>query len=316
MYNIYKYNVTLKERYMKHTKKVIFILMIILVLLITACSSGNKAQGLFKTNVLTPVNSNKIVYQNSSVTIDASNISQGYIMVKFKSETDKKIKVQINKDGDTYTYDLPADGSYSVLPLTQGNGVYKVKVFENVVNSQYALAYQKSITVKLENEYLPFLYPNQYVNFTKDSQTVKKAEEIAKDAQDELEVVSTIYNYVINNFKYDYDKAQTVKSGYLPDVDNILKTKKGICFDYTAVMCCMLRSLGIPTKLVIGYMGNIYHAWISVYIKDIGWVNNIIQFDGKDWKLMDPTLDSTSNSDKDVIKKINEGVNYKEKYAY
>lgn len=301
---------------MKHTKKVIFILMIILVLLITACSSGNKAQGLFKTNVLTPVNSNKIVYQNSSVTIDASNISQGYIMVKFKSETDKKIKVQINKDGDSYTYDLPADGSYSVLPLTQGNGVYKVKVFENVVNSQYALAYQKSITIKLENEYLPFLYPNQYVNFTKDSQTVKKAEEIAKDAQDELEVVSTIYNYVINNFKYDYDKAQTVKSGYLPDVDNILKTKKGICFDYTAVMCCMLRSLGIPTKLVIGYMGNIYHAWISVYIKDIGWVNNIIQFDGKDWKLMDPTLDSTSNSDKDVIKKINEGVNYKEKYAY
>lgn len=301
---------------MKHTKKVIFMLMIILVLLITACSSGNKAQGLFKTNVLTPVNSNKIVYQNSSVTIDASNTSQGYIMVKFRSETDKKIKVQINKDGDTYTYDLPTDGSYSVLPLTQGGGVYKVKVFENVVSSQYALAYQKSITVKLENEYLPFLYPNQYVNFTKDSQTVKKAEELAKDAQDELEVVSTIYNYVINNFDYDYDKAQTVKSGYLPDVDNILKTKKGICFDYTAVMCCMLRSLGIPTKLVIGYMGNIYHAWISVYIKDIGWVNNIIQFDGKDWKLMDPTLDSTSNSDKDVIKKINEGVNYKEKYAY
>lgn len=301
---------------MKHTKKVIFILMIILILFITACSSANKAQGLFKTNVLTPVNSNKIVYQNSSVTIDASNTNQGYIMLKFKSDTDKKIKVQINKDGDTYTYDLPTDGSYSVLPLTQGDGVYKVKVFENVVSSQYALAYQKSITVKLENEYLPFLYPNQYVNFTKESQTVKKAEELAKDAQDELEVVSTIYNYVINNFDYDYDKAQTVKSGYLPDVDNILKTKKGICFDYTAVMCCMLRSLGIPTKLVIGYMGNIYHAWISVYIKDIGWVNNIIQFDGKDWKLMDPTLDATSNSDKDVIKKINEGVNYKEKYAY
>ncbi|NMC56247.1 MAG: transglutaminase domain-containing protein [Eubacteriaceae bacterium] len=301
---------------MKDTKKAIFILMIILVLLITACSSANTSQKMFKTNVLTPVNSNKIVYQNSSVTIDASNTSQGYIMVRFKSDTDKKIKVQINKDGDTYTYDLPTDGSYSVLPLTQGDGVYKVKVFENVVSSQYALAYQKSITVKLENEYLPFLYPNQYVNFTKDSQTVKKAEELAKDAKDELEAVSTIYNYVINNFKYDYDKAQTVKSGYLPDVDNILKAKKGICFDYTAVMCCMLRSLGIPTKLVIGYMGNIYHAWISVYIKDIGWVNNIIEFDGKDWKIMDPTLDSTSNSDKEVIKKINEGVNYKEKYAY
>lgn len=301
---------------MKHIRKTILVLIILLMLLITACSSGGKTTALFKTNVLTPVNSDKIVYQNSSIAIDASNTNQGYIMVKYKSSTDKKIKVQIINDGDTYTYDLPTDGNYCVLPLTQKDGTYKVKVFKNVVNNEYILAYQKSISVKLSNEFLPFLYPNQYVNFTKDSKAVKKADELVKDAQNEVEVVSIIYNYVVKNFTYDYDRAKTVKSGYLPDVDSVLKSQKGICFDYTAVMCCMLRSLGIPTKLVIGYFGDVYHAWISVYIKDIGWVNNIIEFDGKEWKLMDPTLDSTSNSDKKVIKKINEGVNYKEKYAY
>jgi transglutaminase-like putative cysteine protease len=237
-------------------------------------------------------------------------------MVKYKTSTDKKIKVQIIKDGDTYTYDLPTDGNFSVLPLTQGDGDYKIKVYKNVVENEYVLSYQTEIYVKLSDEFLPFLYPNQYVNFTADSETVKKAEQLVRSAKSELDVVSIIYNFVIDKFTYDYEKAQTVKSGYLPDVDEVLKEKKGICFDYTAVMCCMLRSLGIPTKLVIGYVGDIYHAWISVYITDIGWVNNIIEFDGKDWKLMDPTMDSTSNSDKDVVKKINEGVNYIEKYAY
>ena len=35
----------------------------------------------------------------------------------------------------------------------------------------------------------------------------------------------------------------------------------------------MLRSQRIPAKLEIGYSGDIYHAWISVYIKDIGWID-------------------------------------------
>ena len=41
----------------------------------------------------------------------------------------------------------------------------------------------------------------------------------------------------------------------LPSVDETLKTKKGICFDYAALMTAMLRSQGIPTKLEIGYQG-------------------------------------------------------------
>lgn len=31
-----------------------------------------------------------------------------------------------------------------------------------------------------------------------------------------------VYNYVISNFTYDYDKAATVQSGYLPDVEDLL----------------------------------------------------------------------------------------------
>lgn len=43
----------------------------------------------------------------------------------------------------------------------------------------------------------------------------------------------------------------------------------------------MLRSQRIPTRLEVGYMGDVYHAWISIYTKETGWVNGIIEFDGK-----------------------------------
>lgn len=60
----------------------------------------------------------------------------------------------------------------------------------------------------------------------------------------------------------------------------------------------MLRSQRIPTRLEVGYMGDVYHAWISIYTKETGWVNGIIEFDGKNWELMDPTFASSSKSPK------------------
>ena len=78
-------------------------------------------------------------------------------------------------------------------------------------------------------------------------------------------------------------------------------------------MATMLRSQNIPTRLEVGYMGDVYHAWISTYIKDIGWINGIIEFDGDSWNLMDPTFASTSSSPTDFI---TENSKYITKYVY
>ena len=127
--------------------------------------------------------------------------------------------------------------------------------------------------------------------------------------------ISSIFNYVVSNISYDYEKAKTVQSGYLPNVDEIISSKKGICFDYASLMTALLRSQHIPTKLEVGYSGEAYHAWISVYLHEVGWVDNIIEFDGKDWSLMDPTL-AASNSASSVKKYIGDGSNYTVKYSY
>ena len=226
-----------------------------------------------------------------------------------------KIKVQISKDGVTYTYDLNARSAYEVFPFSEGNGSYTVKVFEQVTGNQYSQVLSQTVSVTLADEFGPFLYPNQYVNFSEGSSVVSVAAQITAGA-DEIGKVRAVYDYVVGNFTYDTAKAQSVQSGYLPNVDQVLAEKKGICFDYAAVMTAMLRSQDIPTKLVVGYTGNVYHAWVNVYIKEIGWVDNFIYFDGVSWKLMDPTFASSGKNSEAVKQYIGDGANYKSKYSY
>ncbi|MEG0687728.1 MAG: transglutaminase-like domain-containing protein [Hungatella sp.] len=267
---------------------------------------------------LVPSASGTVTYNQAGVTLDASNTSQGYVMLQYSGNA-SKIKVQITRKGssDTYTYNLNARSAYEVFPLTQGDGTYAIVVFEQVSGNQYMPIFSKTVDAKIPDAHLPFLYPNQYVNFSDGSAVVKKSNELAGAATDQIGILSGVYNYVIQNITYDTVKAANVSSGYLPNVDTVLAEKKGICFDYAAVMAAMLRAQNIPAKLVVGYTGGgLYHAWINVYLDNIGWVDNAIYFDGKDWKLMDPTFAAGGNQSEQVKTYIGDGANYQAKYTY
>ena len=266
---------------------------------------------------LSPIPGTTAVYQNDAAVIDASNSSQGYIIVRYTGRN-SKVKLQIvGQDQVTYTYNLKTGngGADEVFPLSAGDGQYLINVYENISANQYATAFSQAITVTLADQFLPFLYPNQYVTFNATDQAVAKASELAYSADSDLDVVTNIYDYIISNITYDYDEAENVQSGYIPDVDEVLYNKKGICLDYAALMTAMLRSQRIPTRMEVGYAGTAYHAWISTYITDIGWVNGMIQFDGKDWSLMDPTFASTT-SEKELKSFLNDSSNYRLKYIY
>lgn len=257
------------------------------------------------------------VLSNAKAAVDASNLSEGFVMVKYTGGKNVRIKVQITKTGGTtYTYNLNNTGTYETFPLTEGDGTYAIKVYENTSGTKYATAYSTSVTMKLRDPFLPFLYSNQYVNFTSTSATVAKGKEITKGKTTDLSKVEAIFNWVTTNFTYDYDLAANPPTGYLPNVDKVLASKKGICFDYSAVMAAMLRSQGIPCKLVIGYAGTVYHAWINVYIQGVGWVEKAIYFDGKNWTLMDPTFVSTGKGSASIMKYVTNSANYSAKYAY
>lgn len=260
--------------------------------------------------------SGKAVNENCQMIIDYSNISNGYVMVKYKKATKVKLKAQVAcPTGITYTYNLTAK-KWATFPLSEGDGTYKVTVFTNVSGNSYSMVGSQSFQVKMKDALAPFMMANQFVDYSSNTKCVKKATSLCKKTSTEMKKVKKIYDWTISTFKYDKAKAKKVKSGYLPNLDSVYKTKKGICFDYAATMTAMLRSQGVPTKLVIGYAGSAYHAWISVYSEKDGWLDNVIYFDGEKWNLMDPTFASSSNSSPSIMKYIGNGSNYRAKYAY
>ncbi len=257
------------------------------------------------------------VYKNEKASVDASNLAEGYLLIKYTGGKDVRTRVQVIKEaGATYTYDINNKGNMEAYPLSCGDGKYTIKVYENTSGTKYATAYSCDVNLKLRDPFLPYLYPNQFVNYNKDSAVVKKAAEVVAGKTTDMEKLTAVYNYVVNNFTYDYNLAATVQSGYVPVVDTVLSKKTGICFDYAAVMASMLRSQNIPCKLVIGYAGTAYHAWINVYISGEGWVDNAIFFDGKNWSLMDPTYASTGKKSTQAMDFITNKANYSEKFAY
>jgi len=91
---------------------------------------------------------------------------------------------------------------------------------------------------------------------------------------------------------------------YLPDIEKTYLEETGICYDYAALFAAMLRSIGIPTKLVKGYSKEnpeVYHAWNEVLINGT-------------WIVVDTTLDASEPKDKTQMSKTSS--DYLKVYEY
>ena len=267
--------------------------------------------------LLQPVASGTNVLGNKAAQLDASNIADGYVMIRYLDTGTSRLKVLITgPSGITYNYNLTTSGDFEVFPFSDGSGSYKIGVYQNVSGTSYSTLYSTNVSVTLTDEFAPFLLPNQYVNYTSDTIVVKEAARLIEGETELTGKLGKLYDWVVQNYTYDYNLASTVKSGYLPDLDAVYAKKSGICFDYAATLTAMLRSQGIPTKLVVGYAGTAYHAWINVYSESEGWINAAIYFDGNVWKRLDPTFASSAGNSASILKYIGDGANYSESYLY
>ena len=244
--------------------------------------------------------------------IDTSSVSEGYVAVSATSSS--RLKFQVLKGDATYNYDLSSDGTPSIFPLQCGDGTYTFRVMENIVDKKYAELYTTSCDVSLESGFAPFLRPSDYVRFSDDSKCVRKASELAASSQDDLELIGKVYQFVTSNVKYDKEKATSVKAGYLPDPDTTMVTGMGICFDYASLAGAMLRSQGIPTKEIFGYVSpnDVYHAWNMFYTEKTGWVVASFEVKGTGWNRLDLTFAAGGAPSSFV----GDGSNYSDLYTY
>jgi len=239
-------------------------------------------------------------------------------MLHYKGNASRIILRIHAPNGTMYQYQPTPDSVWKSFPLSEGNGKYKAEFFEGTTGSNSVTTVDTvEFNAAVSNTHMPFLMPNYYVNYTATSAAVTKAAEICA-GKTEVEKVGAIYNWVITNIKYDYNKAASDLTGaYVPNLDALMRDKKGICFDYAAGMTAMLRSQGIPARLEVGWAGDEYHAWISAYTKETGWVNGWIRFSGNMWGAMEPTWAAVNGDDNKGFRDfVNNRSNYSTLFLY
>lgn len=234
---------------------------------------------------------------SSTIDVDSSESDRGIVKVKFNTGSEKKIKLLVKHDDSKYYYNLSNSEDYVNFPLQFGNGTYTVSIYENTTGSKYRKLHSESFTVNVEDQNDVFLNSIQEIDWHIEDEAIAMAQVLVDEATEakvastrndyatltDDEVIQLMYDYVVENIKYDYDKIKGLEYNYIPDINSTLETGTGICYDYSSLLASMLRSQGVPTKLVKGYTSwtSVYHAWNEIYLAS-----------EDRWVIVDTTYDS------------------------
>jgi len=247
------------------------------------------------------LSSNVVLAQTTTGQIfDTANLTKGVIGLNY-AVSDKKTKFMVEKNGVKYIYDVFSEKETQKFPLQLGNGDYKVSVLENTSGNKYKYVLQQTVSVEVKNNNDVFLNSVQNINWNEEMEAIKKAKELTKKAKTDEEKVKILYDYIVKNVSYDYEKVKNLTPTYLPNINDIYATNKGICYDYSSMFAAMLRSVGVPTKLIMGNTTYVkeYHAWNEVYLAD-----------QDKWVTIDTTVDAALKKSKKKVEM------YKDKKDY
>lgn len=146
----------------------------------------------------------------------------------------------------------------------------------------------------------PSLYPESFTRHflqipAQSERIAVLAEEITHTQHTAYDKANAIQSFLIHNFRYSLDAPLAELDHPLEEF--LFSRKTGYCEHYATAMVIMLRTIGIPARLVTGFLttewneyGNYYlvrqqdaHAWVEVHLPHSGWIT------------MDPTPPSIEN---------------------
>ena len=133
---------------------------------------------------------------------------------------------------------------------------------------------------KIDGDWLAY-----YTRYGNDQKIHQLALQITGDSASAYQKVSAIERYLRNNFYY------SLKPGIALDGNQLhyflFESQKGYCSYFAFAMSLMTRSLGIPSRVAVGFFvdptlqvlgyypvrADMAHAWVEVYFKKFGWIN-------------------------------------------
>jgi len=148
---------------------------------------------------------------------------------------------------------------------------------------QYRLS---SVTNYIIDKYLPWKEKSKYLQLPTgyNPQTVKWANEINNTYKSQEEKITAVLEHLREQpFYYSLSPPLLGRNS----VDEFFfKTRNGFCEHYAGSFTYLMRQLGIPARVVLGYQGGEYndlgnymivrqsdaHAWSEVWLEDRGWV--------------------------------------------
>jgi transglutaminase-like putative cysteine protease len=122
-----------------------------------------------------------------------------------------------------------------------------------------------------------------YLKYEGSDKILKLAESITADVSTVYEMADAICNYLKTEYYY------SLKPGIVGDnpiEDFLFTTKKGYCTYFATSMAVLCRSVGIPSRLAVGFVPDAYqsimgiypiygrnaHSWVEVYVPGSGWL--------------------------------------------
>lgn len=110
------------------------------------------------------------------------------------------------------------------------------------------------------------------------------AQKITSGAKNEYDQAASIQHYLIGHYAYTLDLSGPPTKD--PLAHFLFERRAGNCEYFASAMTVMLRTLGIPSRYVTGFLQGEYndvggdyivresdaHAWVEVYFPDYGWI--------------------------------------------
>ncbi|MBQ4354239.1 MAG: transglutaminase domain-containing protein [Clostridia bacterium] len=208
------------------------------------------------------------VFAAQTEAIDTSTSSEGYFTVCYRSDCQKmKVAVSFGQATGYYNYTPGETSSYT---FSKGDGDYTITLYRHLYGNSYTPVASKKVTVNMQDDLAPYRVSTDEITFSAEDAVGLKAAELCEGLTDTASKVIALHNYVAATLSYDYEFAAGVTSGviktYVPNTSKILDTKKGICYDFSALFAALCRSQDIPCALEKGYYYGGYHAWNKVYV--------------------------------------------------
>ncbi len=138
------------------------------------------------------------------------------------------------------------------------------------------------------------------------------ARQVSASGANTYDRAQAVQDYLRDNFGYSLDPPG-IEPGD-PVGSFLFKSKKGYCEYFAAAMVVMLRTLGIPARLVNGFQTGTYnrlgkdfvvrardaHSWVEVYFPRYGWIPfdptpaDPNRAEGSDWGALEDYVDALS----------------------